>query len=244
MLKLSFVPIVMLISMVFANPSQAIELEIDQSNLRNLVVDGDGFIKNTTGDGYLSFRDLTLSRAQACAIRLDLEFKSPMIRPAIFEVFWHAPDQGSSEKKKSFVIIHQDDTTERREYVIPLCKLYHFSGNLNQGQRQGAIAGLRFDYPTKRTTEIKFHSISTLNGDELLSLIEQSDSNISMLEPYERIDARSFTSLDVILPKLFFAFEQGLKRLSYDKVFTFSWLLMMLSILVLIVRSYLRQYRQ
>ena len=234
----------LLMLLFFAHASHAVELTIEQSQLRNLVIDSDGYIKNTSGDGYMSFRGLNLSRAQACGIKLDLEFKSPMIRPAIFEVFWHTPNEGFSEKKKSFVIVNQADTVERREYVIPLCKLYHFSGNLNQGLRQAEIAGLRFDYPTKRTTEIKFHSISTLNGEELLSIVQQSAPHISVLEPYERVDARSFTSLDVIVPKLFFAFEEGLKRLSYDKVFTFSWLLMMLAILVLIVRSYLRQHRQ
>ena len=226
-----------------ASTTFAMPLELKQTQMRNLERDQQGYIRNQTNDGYITFRGLNLSREQACAIKMDIEFKQAMLRPGIFEVFWHAPNEGFSEQQKAFVIINHRDSQERKTYVIPLCKLFHFSGNINRSQAQGAIDGLRIDYPAKRITEIKFHSIETVNSDELITLIKQADPNIIVLEPYERVNARSFTSLDVILPKLFFAYEEGLKRLTYDKAFTFVWLLMMFSLMALIVRSVLRQQR-
>jgi len=230
-----------LICLLAAGGAYALPLDLAQGQLHNLEKDSSGFIKNVNGDGYITFRQLELTREQVCGIEMDVEFKRAMARPGIFEIFWHASGEGFTEGKKAFVIINHRDSAERKTYVIPLCKLFHFSGNINQAARQGLIAGLRFDYPANRTSEIKFHSIRTLNGGELMTLIEQADPHIKLLEPYERIRAKSFTSLDVILPKLYFSFEQGFKRLSYDKVFTFSWLAMMFALLALIVRSVLRK---
>ena len=218
-------------------------LDLEQAQMRNLERDPQGYIRNQNNDGFITFRQLKLSREQACAIKIDLEFKQAMFRPGIFEIFWHAPNEGFSEQNKAFVIINHRDSQKRKSYVIPLCKLFHFSGNINRSQGQGPIAGLRIDYPAKRITEIKFHSIETMTSDELFTLIKQADPQIRVLEAYERVNAKSFTSFDVIVPKLFFAYEEGLKRLTYDKVFTFVWLLMMFSLLVLIVRSVLRQQR-
>lgn len=229
---------------VVAGPAFSVSLQLGQAQMHNVERDDQGYIRNQTNDGYVTFRDLNLSRDQACAIKMDLEFKHAMLRPGIFEVFWHGPNDGFSEKKKAFVVINHKDTRQRKTYIIPLCKLFHFSGNINQSIRQGQIAGLRLDYPAKRTTDIKFHSIETVNSNELAILISESRPNMRLLEPYERINAKSFTSLDVILPKLYFAFEDGLKRLSYDKAFTFIWILMMFSLLVLILRSVLRQQGQ
>lgn len=215
----------------------AIELQVKQKNLRNLSMDQDGFIKNISTDGYLSFRDLNQSRSDMCGVQLDLEFKSGLSKPAIFEIFWHSMNAGFSEQRKAFVIVNHRDADQRRTFLIPLCKLYHFSGNVNQAAHQNRIGGLRIDFPANRITELKFHSIVTVSADELAQSFAQDSANTTMLEPYERVNARAFTSFDVILPKLYFALEEGLTRMKYDKVFTLVWALLIFSLLGLIIRS-------
>ena len=125
----------------------------------NLKVDEQGFMRNTNSDGYFTFRDLDLRRDQACAMRLDMEFDKPMSRPGLFEVFWHEPKAGFRESMKGFVLINPADTAERKVFVIPLCKLFHYSGNINKAHLQAGVAGLRLDYPSNKDIGIKFHSI-------------------------------------------------------------------------------------
>ncbi len=207
----------------------------------NLKVDEQGFMRNTNSDGYFTFRDLDLRRDQACAMRLDMEFDKPMSRPGLFEVFWHEPKAGFRESMKGFVLINPADTAERKVFVIPLCKLFHYSGNINKAHLQAAVAGVRLDYPSNKNIGVKFHSIEFLDAQKMLSLFSEAPSNTVILEPYERLSPSAATSLDVLVPKLFFIFEEGLSRLWIDKGFLFFWLLLIVALKLLILRSYLRK---
>lgn len=208
---------------------------------KNLEVDQQGFMRNIGSDGYFTFRGLDLRRDLGCAIRMDMEFDKPMSRPGLFEVFWHEPNAGFRESLKAFVLINQADTLERKVFVIPLCKLFHYSGNINKAHLQAAVAGLRFDYPSNKDIGIKFHSIKFIDAQKTLSLLSEAPANTVILEPYERLSPEAATSLDVIVPKLFFIFEEGLSRLWVDKGFLFFWLLMILGLKLLILRSFLRK---
>ena len=85
------------------------------------------------------------------------------------------------------------------------------------------------------------HSIELLAGLPDKKLITAGAENIRLLEPYERIDPRAFTSLDVVLPKLYFAAQEGAHRLWQDKAFLIFWLLLIGGFKLLIIRSYLRK---
>lgn len=209
--------------------------------IKNLEIDEQGFIHNINSDGYFTFRDLDLRRDQACAIRLDMEFDKPMSRPGLFEVFWHEPKAGFRESLKAFVLINPADTAERTVFVIPLCKLFHYSGNINKAHLQAGVAGLRLDYPSNKDIGVKFHSIEFLDAQKMLSLLSEAQANTVILEPYERLSPAAATSLDVLVPKLFFIFEEGLSRLWVDKGFLFFWLLLIVGLKLLILRSYLRK---
>ena len=228
---------------VFALAPQNDQLSLSGQpmDIKNLQLDEQGFIRNTSSDGYFTFRGLDLRRDQACAIRLDMEFDKPMSRPGLFEVFWHEPDAGFRESLKAFVLINPADTAERKVFVIPLCKLFHYSGNINKAHLQAAVAGVRIDYPSNKDIGVKFHSIEFLDAQTMLSLLSEAPANTVILEPYERLSPEAATSLDVIVPKLFFIFEEGLSRLWIDKGFLFFWLLLIVALKLLILRSYLRK---
>lgn len=225
------------------SPAAANRLDIANAQLHNLTATADGFLANVGSDGYLTFRGLDLRRDQACGITLDLEFRTPLERPGIFEFFWRSAEQGFAEQRKAFVIINQADTLERHKFMIPLCKLYHYSGNLNLPERQARIEGLRLDYPANKDIELKFHAIDLLSAVEMNELIRSRTLDPLILEPYERVSANSFTSFDVALPKFYFAFEEGLHRLGRDKAFLVVWLVMIIGLLLLMLRSVLRQKR-
>lgn len=225
------------------NEQNTTPLSAAQAQMRNLQVTDQGFIANTGTDGYLIFSGLEISRDQACGITLDIEFKLAMPRPGIFDIFWRSSKQGFSEQRKAFVLINQSDTKTRQQFMIPLCKLYHYSGNLNQPDRQALIHALRIDYPANKEIALKFHSIGLIDAETMTEQLQQRRQGIVILEPYERVSYRSFTSFDVALPKLYFAFEEGLHRVSMDKKFLFVWLLMIASLMALMLRSVLRKER-
>lgn len=217
------------------------ELNIKESNLRNLEMDEQKFLQNIGGDGHLSFRGLELRRDQACAISMDLTFSEPMSRAAVFEVFWHTAGSGFSERHKAAFLINQKDTHQSQRFIVPLCKLFHYSGNINQPAGQKSIAGIRIDYPSNRTIAIRFDSLQLLDAVQTNTLLLQRPAGVKFLEPYERLSPAAFTSMDVVLPKLFFAFEEGLNRLWQDKAFLIFWLLLICLLFALILRSVLRQ---
>ncbi|NND81898.1 MAG: hypothetical protein HKN50_05670 [Gammaproteobacteria bacterium] len=208
--------------------------------LRNLERDKDGFLANVGSDGYLVLTELNKSRDQACGLLLDLEFKAPMARPGIFDIFWRSAGQGFSESRKAFVIINQTLSTERTRFFIPLCKLYQFSGNLNRPSEQGNLDALRIDFPGNKDVAIKFHAIELLDGSAMLQRLETMPVDERLLEPYERVSAGAFTSLDVAVPKLYFAFKEGLHRLTLDRIFLVVWLLIILLLFGLLLRSFRR----
>jgi len=214
----------------------------DRFSLKNIVETPQGYLTNTSNDGYLTLAKLNRSREQLCGLELELEFLESLPRPALFEIFWRAPQTDFSENAKAFFIINQQDSKTTTKYFVPLCKLFLYSGNTNNGKRQGLIEGLRIDYPSNKTISIKFHSISFVDASTTASILEQQSGNLKILEPYERLSANAFISIDVALPKLVFALQEGLNHLTQDIVFLIFWLLLMLSLLILIVRSLAHQH--
>ena len=207
--------------------------------LRNLVVDADGFLVNTSSDGYLTMGGMNLPRTQACHLLLDVEFKQAMFRPGLFEVFWATDPAAFGEGQKAQVLISHKDTVGPKVFVIPLCKLYGFSGNLSEPNLQRNLVGLRLDYPYNREIGLRFNSIKLLSHQELADLTALNAQTITYLEPYERLSGRAFTSFDVVIPKLYFSFEDGLRRLSGDLPFLLVWLSLIAALMVLILRSFL-----
>ena len=208
--------------------------------LKNLESEGNGFLFNTTTDGYLVLDQLSSARDQACGLLVDIEFSQPMFRAGIFDIFWRGEQQGFHRHRSAFVIINRSWSEQRNRYLIPLCKLYSYSGNLNRPLLQNPIEALRLDYPSNKDLSLKFHQIEIINAVALEKLIKNPGDTI-ILEPYERLGGASFTSLDVVFPKIFFAFEEGLKRFWQDKAFLIFWLILIVGLKLLILRSILAQ---
>ena len=207
--------------------------------LKDFDEDEFGYLRNTGSDSFLIINNLDLTRQQACNLHLEMHFQEALFRPAVFEVFWAINNHGFMESQKGFFIINQAHTAATHSFVVPLCKLYHFSGNLNRPDYQRNITGLRLDYPGNKFVSVKFNTIELLSNEQAKQLFEQNKDAIKV-EPYERVAARAFTSLDAILPKLVFTFEDGLARLSVDKGFLITWLLLIAGLLFLLLRSFRR----
>jgi hypothetical protein len=242
----SVMTILLLFGHALMNHSMALEpsaelLTQDLLRYRNIEVTEQGFLRNQGSDGYLVLKNLNVRRDQACALKMDIEFESPMQRPGLFEVFWHGPESGFSEQQKAFVIISHANTLQRTTFIIPLCKMYHYSGNLNKPNQQSIISSLRLDFPSNRTIAIKWHSLEVLNAQQMMDQLKNTPQENIVLEPYERVRAESFLSFDVALPKLYFALEEGWNRLQVDILFLLFWLGLIFALLVLIVRSLIKQ---
>lgn len=209
---------------------------------KDLVTDTLGYISNTTGDGYLVLNNINLNRAQMCGLQISLEFKETPQRATVFDLYWRTAQTGFSESQKSFFMINQKEAANKNTYIVPLCKLFSFSGNLNQPLQQANIIALRFDYPPNKDIALRIENIQFLDS-ETLSRESYGASEVIIVEPYERVSADSFTSLDVIIPKLIFAFEEGLKRLSSDVPFLIFWLVLIFLLKGLILLSYTRQFK-
>ncbi|NNC99474.1 MAG: hypothetical protein HKN85_04775 [Gammaproteobacteria bacterium] len=210
--------------------------------LKDIAENDSGFLTNTGSDGFITLANVDRTREQLCGLELKLEFLQALERPALFEIFWRTRDSGYSERNKGFFIINQEDSKSTTRYLLPLCKMFHYSGNINNGQRQAPIHGLRIDYPGNKTVSIKFHSLAFLDARITSQLLAGGPSEMIILEPYERIEAKAFTSMDVALPKLLFALEQGLGRITRDLAFLIFWLSLMGGLVLVIVRSWLRQH--
>ena len=209
--------------------------------LKDIVIES-GYLKNTGSDGYIVLDQINLNRYQLCGLELDIEFLDPMSKPGIFEIFWRTNKTDFGERNKAFVIINQDTSKTRSTYLVPLCKLYHFSGNLNNKLGQSIIKGLRIDFPSNKRIAIKIHSIHFRDANSTSSMLKQESSNMIILEPYERVKATSFTSIDVVLPKLFFAVQEGLKHLIADIGFFIFWICLIVTLKILIGLSWYKQY--
>jgi len=233
--------VLMLLCMLFSihshadiSANSATSVHYPDYQLTRLEEDSEGFLRNTSKDSYFSMEGLNAPRDQACNLKFSLDFKETLSRPALFEIFWAVADKGFKEAQKASFVVSHLDSTQPNSFIVPLCKLYNFSGNLNIPEYQGNISRLRFDFPSNRVLSVKFSDL------ELLTNADARNRQGILVEPYERIVGKSFTSLDAIIPKLIFAFEQGLKRLTIDKVFLVFWLLLILGLLSLIIRSYKR----
>ena len=215
------------------NPNK---LDLSSWQLKDLVLDDAGFLVNTSTDGFFKTSGLNLPRNQACYFLMDLAFKEPLFRPAMFELFWSTSPDAFAESQKARFLIGHEDTEQPARFIVPLCKLYRFSGNLNSPNLQENIKGLRFDFPVNRTVGLKISEFRLLSGDEL----ESVGADAVWLEPYERIPGKAFVSKDAVIAKLFFGLEDGLKRLSNDLGFLIFWLILIAGCIVLIIRSYPR----
>lgn len=225
------------------------ELSVDKKNavfgptlegleLKDLQFDKAGFLTNASTDGFFTLQGFDLPRGQACNVLLDLEFAQPLHRPAMFELFWStSPDAYAEGQKTRFLVSHKN-TMEPTRFVLPLCKMYRFSGNLNSPNLQKNITGFRFDFPVNRTISLKISQFKVLSAAELEPLLSEGGQVAVFLEPYERIPGRAFTSADVVIAKVFFALEDGLNRLAGDRWFLCFWLVLIFACLLLIVRSF------
>lgn len=222
-------------SMAFTQSEQFSDYE-----LKDLQSDQQGFIQNTSGDGFLVLNNIDLNRAEMCGLSMIMEFKEPPFRATVFDLYWRTAQTGFSESQKGFFIVNEKDARFKNSYAIPLCKLYNFSGNLNQPQNQANITSFRIDFPPNKTVAVRFETIRFVDSFALSQLMSIDEGVV--LEPYESVSGRSFTSLDVIVPKLIFAFEEGVKRFVSDVPFLIFWLLLIVILKGLMLWSYMRQF--
>ncbi len=199
------------------------------------LADRQGFLTNTSRDGFFKVSGLDLTRDNACFLAMEIEFSEPILRPALFEFFWATKPNAFAEQRKARFLINHKTSGEPSLYLIPLCKLYGFSGNLDMPLRQTNISSVRLDYPMNRTVGLKFHQATLLSSDVGEALLNEKASEIVLIEPYERVIASSFRSLDVILPKLYFSFEDGARRLGADIGFLLFWLSLILTLIGIII---------
>lgn len=210
--------------------------------LRNLDTDEQGYLSNTSNDGHIVFNDLSLTRDQMCGVLLTIEFKETPLRASLFDVYWRTAQVNFTESQKGFFLINQNDAAQKTRYLLPICKLFGFSGNLHNPLIQGNITGFRLDYPPNKDTSLRIESAEFLDSQALSELLQQQ-TEIIALELYESVPARSFTSLDVIIPKLVFAFEEGIKRLGLDLPFLIFWLCLIFLLKLLLLKSFVRQFK-
>lgn len=208
--------------------------------LNDLLEQDDGFLSNTDGDSYIVINELDMTRDKACNLLLTLTFKDPLSQPSLFRIFWSIQGGQFRGVQSGQFLINHADTLEQNTFLIPLCKLYNFSGNLNIPDYQKNIDGFRINYPAHKKISIAFNAIEFLSHKQLIERETNQDFQVITLEAYERIRGQSFTSLDAIIPKLLFAFQDGLNRLGRDKGFLFFWLLLISSLVFLFVRSFKR----
>lgn len=202
---------------------------------KQMDIDNEGYVANTTADSYLVLGGFDLPRDKACYLVLDAEFKQPMFRPGLFEAFWAVNPGAFSENQKARFLISHKRTESRHLFVVPLCKLYSFSGNIDKPNSQKNIVGLRFDYPMNRDIGLKIHKLDLISLTELTPLL--AEQQVIELEPFERLSGKPFTSLDVAVPKVYFGLEHGWKRLTQDWPFMIVWLTMIFGLLILMIKG-------
>ena len=208
-----------------------------QALFENIEIDGD-YLSNINSDGYIIINDIDLPRSKVCSLLISLEFKSPMKRPGVFDVYWKTKEHGFTEQQKGFFIISHKDTITPKHFVIPLCKLYNFSGNLNRPEFQQNIDSIRFDYPASKNISLKINKIEFLTNIETQLLLNKTTTvEYLVVEPYEWITGKSFTSLDLIMPKLMFALEDGVRKIIKDIPFLIFWVSLVVVLKLLIVVS-------
>ena len=211
------------------------EQSLNRLNLNQLEYDQDGYLASTGTDSFWTI-DLNQTRADSCYLSFDASFKEAASRPRIFELFWSTKPNAFSKNSKAFIVITPEQMAADNRFVVPLCKLYGFSGNLNKPSMQANLSGIRFDYPPNEQLAIKFHRIELFSRAD----IEAFDQGESIhLEPIERISSAAYTSADVFVTKLVFAFEDGIVRLGRDKVFLIFWLISLSALTFLFIRSFL-----
>jgi hypothetical protein len=201
-----------------------------------------GVMVNVSSDSYITFNSLNLSREQACGLMFKLSFSESFSKPAIFDFYWRTKSSGFSEADKGFFILNYLPEESSRSYVLPLCKLYNYSGGLNNPEKQANITGFRLDFPANKKLHVSLTDVSFLDSQALAKYLTESSESTVVIEPYERVSGSSFTTLDVVLPKLFFALEHGLDRLKKDLGFLIFWLFSLLLLIALVIRSFVQEY--
>ena len=236
--------VLMIVNCCFSGVAHALQISqpVTDFQFRNINSDDQGYLSNTTNDGHLILGDLNLTRDQMCGILLSIEFKVTPLRATLFDVYWRTAKTDFSENQKGFFFINQDDARKPSKYLLPLCKLFNFSGNLHNASLQNNITGFRLDFPPNKDVVLRIQSIDFLNAQGMVNVVNEN-SDIVTTEVYERIQARSFMTLDVIIPKLIFAFEEGLQRLYKDVPFLMVWLLIIFLLKLLLLGSFIRQIK-
>lgn len=226
--------------------SQATALQASQTvtdfQYRNINIDEQSYLNNTTNDGHVIVDNLNFTRDQMCGVLLSIEFRRVPLRATLFDVYWRTAKTDFSENQKGFFFINQENASTPNKYLLPLCKLFNFSGNLHNSSLQDNITGFRLDFPPNKDVVLRIQSVEFLNNQEIYNFIGDNPDVVTT-EVYERIQARSFTTLDVIIPKLIFAFEEGLQRLYKDVSFLVFWLLIIFLLKILLLGSFFRQFK-
>ena len=206
--------------------------------LRNLVENERGFLKNTSNDGHIILSNMMLTREQMCGVIFSIEFENTPLKPSLFDVYWRTSKHGFREGQKATFIISHQSAVQKNQYLLPMCKLYGFSGNVNSPEKQANVTGFRIDYPANKDLSLKITDLAFTDSKSLSDI-----KNTIVLEPYERVSAKSFASFDVVIPKLIFAFEEGLKRMTADKLFLVFWLFLIFVLKCLVLLSFMRQLK-
>ena len=207
--------------------------------LRNLVENERGFLENTSSDGHIILTNMTLTREQMCGVIFSIEFENTPLKPSLFDVYWRTTKHGFTEGQKATFIISHQSAAQKNQYLLPMCKLYGFSGNVNSPEKQANVTGFRIDYPPNKDLSLKITDLSFIDSN----FLSADNNNAIVLEPYERVSAKSFASFDVVMPKLIFAFEEGLKRMTADKLFLVFWLILIFVLKCLVLLSFMRQLK-
>lgn len=225
--------LILLASLGFYQSSLAlISADSETYRLKDLIANEQGYLQNTSSDGFLVFKGLNKPRANACGLLVDAEFSEAPLSPFVMEIFWSTERHGFTERQKTFFVVKRDLDKKQQRFIVPLCKLYLYSGNLNVPAWQGNITSIRLDYPPDRDLAIKFNEFRLINHAETF---EQDGLHY---EPIERVNTAALLSLDVLLTKFILINKEGMQRLLADKAFLIVWVLMILALCIAFVKSF------
>ena len=176
-----------------------------------------GFTVNTGGDAYFVIQNLEIPRASIRAIRLEFEVEKKLTRPILMEFFWRSATLGFSEHEKAMFVVNPNNVSNEYDIILPIYKLYNFSGNLNYGVYQEPVIQFRIDYPMLHKVSMKFENIEYFADNNY-------PQGSTVMELHETIAADNFLNGDVIVPKFIDLFVTGLKKFTQDWLFTLFWL--------------------
>lgn len=188
----------------------------DMLELHDLQRNTSGVFEKIGGDPYIIFPEIEQQICSSKGVLFSIRFEKQLTKPLLLEVFWSTETLGFGEENKVFFTAYPQTSGNANRFIVPLDHIATFSQ-------------IRIDFPSYLDTNF------TLEEYEIVSLDNPPDE-VEIVSAFRILTMDEALNPHILVPYLQKSLKHGLQRFTQDKLFFFSWILLLMVLLYAIRR--------